>query len=75
MKKEIHELSKKQVKRMLPILKERAMEMAVIRGKYKDDKPAMLRSMQQLQEQTDKKLDAILTSSQKIELKSYIENT
>ena len=74
MKKEIHELSNKQVKKMLPILKERAMEMAVIRGKYKDDKPTMLRCMQQIQEQTDKKLDAILTSTQKIELKTYIEN-
>jgi hypothetical protein len=74
MKKELHELSDKQVKKMLPILKERAMEMAVIRGKYKDDKPAMLRSMQQLQEQTDSKLDDILTSTQKIELRAYIEN-
>ncbi|MBD3274207.1 MAG: hypothetical protein GF372_02795 [Candidatus Marinimicrobia bacterium] len=74
MKKELHELSDKQVKKMLPILKKRAMEMAVIRSKYKDDKPTMLRCTQQLQERTDKKLDAILTSTQKLELKTYIEN-
>ncbi len=68
-------MTNEQVKRILPIVKNHVTEMVFLRNKYEGDRAGLLRHMQQLQEQTDKKLDSILTAAQRIDLDNFLNQS